>query len=238
MRSGLRNFTPLAAQYWASELTTTGAPQRWVTPSASIRRTASRRVRLAQADVTSAGGGHGPGEAPAVAVEHRKRPEVDAALGQLMLDDFADRVDPGAAVGEHHALGKAGGAGGVVDGDAGVLVGDRSAAGQGYGRASQERLVIVDHMGHDRRWRPAARAAGRPAGLWRRSVRGSTPVRRRRDGYSASPEWRRSASGAKWASSAMAPLGASTATRSPAATPSLAAVRPPGGPRERRIRRR
>ena len=149
MRRGWLNFTPLAAQYWASELTTTGAPQRWVTPSDSIRRTASRGIGLAQADVTAAGSGHGPGETPAVAVEQGERPEVDAALGQLVLGDFADGVDPGAAVGEHHAFGEARGAGSVVDGDAGVLVDDRNRRGAGPS-LTQESLVVVDDVGHGR----------------------------------------------------------------------------------------
>src|ERR1019366_4615165 len=108
------------------------------------------RVGLAQADVTAAGGGDGPGETPAVAVEQGERPEVDAALGQLVLGDFADGVGPGAAVGEHDAFGEAGGAGGVVDGDAGVFVGDGDWGGErlagGSACPTQETLVVVDYV--------------------------------------------------------------------------------------------
>ncbi len=105
------------------------------------------RIGLAQADVTAARGGHCPGEAPAVAMEQGEGPEVDAALGQLVLCDFADRVGPGAAVGEHDAFGEARGAGSVVDGDAGVLVGDRRPRGY-HACPTQEGLVIVDHVRH------------------------------------------------------------------------------------------
>ena len=66
-----------------------------------------------------------------------------------MLGDFADGVDPGATVGEHDAFGEARSAGRVVDGDAGVLVGDRNRRGAGPS-LTQEGLVIVDDVGHGR----------------------------------------------------------------------------------------
>ena len=36
---------------------------------------------LAQTDMRACDGGHSPGEAPAIAVEHRQRPQVDAVGG-------------------------------------------------------------------------------------------------------------------------------------------------------------
>ena len=67
-----------------------------------------------------------------------------------MLGDFADGVGPRSAVAEHDALGKARGAGGVVDGDAGIFVGHRrqvAERGRRSACATKEALVIVDHMG-------------------------------------------------------------------------------------------
>ena len=66
--------------------------------------------------------GDGPGEAPAVAVEHRQRPQIHRLSGQAGVDDLAERVQVGAAVGVLHPLGPAGGAGGVVDRDRLLLV--------------------------------------------------------------------------------------------------------------------
>ena len=104
------------------------------------------RLGLAHADVPAAGGGDCPGEAPAVAVEHRQGPQIHAALIQTVLGDFADRIGPGSAVGEHYALGEPCGAGSVIDGDAGVLIDDgRGGARRGV---AEEGFVIVDHVGH------------------------------------------------------------------------------------------
>ncbi len=72
---------------------------------------------LAQAYVRATGQRHRPGMAPAVAVEHRQGPQVDAARPQLEDQRAGAGVEVGAAVMQDHALGIPRGAGGVVDGD-------------------------------------------------------------------------------------------------------------------------
>src|SRR5258705_3947085 len=61
--------------------------------------------------------GHGPGEAPAVAVEHRQAPEVDRAWAEAGMHDCGERVQRRAAMGEHHALRPPRRAARVVDAD-------------------------------------------------------------------------------------------------------------------------
>ena len=80
---------------------------------------------LAQADLGAADRDERPGRAPAVAVEHRQRPEVDAVVRERRVQHLAERVEIGAAVAVHDALGPPGGARGVVDRDRGALVVDR-----------------------------------------------------------------------------------------------------------------
>src|SRR4029434_790112 len=75
------------------------------------------RLDTAQADVRAAHRRYAPREAPAVAMEHRQGPEVAGVEAHLRLDHLAERVDPGTAVRVHDALGPAGRAGGVVDGE-------------------------------------------------------------------------------------------------------------------------
>ena len=72
------------------------------------------RLDPAQADVGGPGRRHRPREAPAVAVEHRQRPQVHRRRGQAGVPDHRQRLQVGAAVVVHHALRPAGGAGGVV----------------------------------------------------------------------------------------------------------------------------
>ena len=55
------------------------------------------------------------GKAPAVAVEHGQRPQVDRVFGHVPLQHVADGVGGCAAVVVDHALGVAGGAAGVVE---------------------------------------------------------------------------------------------------------------------------
>ncbi len=80
------------------------------------------RAHSAQADVNARHRRHGPSGAPAVAVEHRKRPEVARGAGELIVDGLPERVQVRPAVRVQHALGLAGGAGGVVKGDGGAFV--------------------------------------------------------------------------------------------------------------------
>ena len=62
-------------------------------------------------------GGDRPGKAPAVAVEHRQRPEIDRMKLHLPGHRVPGRVQPGAAMVIDHALGIAGRARGVVQRD-------------------------------------------------------------------------------------------------------------------------
>ncbi len=96
---------------------TIGAPHRWVTPwSASASyigfwRTARRQTWVpATTDMR-------PREAPAVAVEHRQRPQIDRVLGHGAGQHVALGHQVGAAVVVDDALGIAGRAGGVVERD-------------------------------------------------------------------------------------------------------------------------
>jgi hypothetical protein len=66
-----------------------------------------------------------PGRAPAVAVEHRQRPQVHRARLCSEWMTSPQRVEVGAAVGVDDALGLPGRARGVVDRDRGQLVGHR-----------------------------------------------------------------------------------------------------------------
>ena len=99
------------------------------------------RVELAQADVRAADGRHRPRVAPAVAVEHRQRPEVDAVGGHARLQQLAQAVEIGAAVGVEDALGTAGRAGGVIDGDRLVLVRERPIE-RLWTAGGQERFIV------------------------------------------------------------------------------------------------
>ncbi|MNQ61278.1 hypothetical protein D3C85_755910 [compost metagenome] len=80
------------------------------------------RVHPAQEHMHAGEGGHGPGVAPAVAVEHRQGPEVDRVVAHGPGHLVAQGVQVGAAMVVDHTLGVAGGAGGVVQGDGLPLV--------------------------------------------------------------------------------------------------------------------
>jgi hypothetical protein len=73
------------------------------------------RVDLAHRHVSARNCGDGPGEAPAVAVEHRLEPEKDRLLGQPGDERFVERVQIGAAVRVLDAFRPAGRPGRVVD---------------------------------------------------------------------------------------------------------------------------
>ena len=66
--------------------------------------------------------GQRPGRAPAVAVEHRQRPQVPGQGREVLRDDLAERVQIRPAVGVHDALRPPRRARGVVDGDRRGLV--------------------------------------------------------------------------------------------------------------------
>ncbi len=98
------------------------------------------RVDLAQGDVGRPGCGDRPREAPAVAVEHRQRPEVRGARVQPGLRGHRERLQVGAAVGVHDALGTTGRAAGVVERQQRQLVLHRHPQRRGTG---QQGLVLV-----------------------------------------------------------------------------------------------
>ena len=81
------------------------------------RREDRRGLGPAQADVRAGLKRHRPGERPAVAVEHRQGPEIGRVQRHVVGQDLAERREVGAAVVDHHALGLAGGARGVVEAD-------------------------------------------------------------------------------------------------------------------------
>ena len=82
-----------------------------------------RGIDLAQAHAGTRLQRHRPREAPAVAVKHRQRPQVDRMQRHRPGDDVRHRVQIRAAVMGNDALRIAGGAGGVVQRDRVPLVG-------------------------------------------------------------------------------------------------------------------
>ena len=68
-----------------------------------------------QTDVRAADRRHAPGEAPAVAVEHRQGPQIPSVEAHLRLEHLAERVDPRSPMRIHDTLGPARRARGVVD---------------------------------------------------------------------------------------------------------------------------
>ncbi len=99
------------------------------------------RAHLSQADMGAGDERDRPGEAPAVAVEHRQRPEIDRMAAHLPGEDVRGRQQIGAAVVIDHALGVAGRAGGVVQRDRIPLVGGHD-PGEIRIAARDERLVF------------------------------------------------------------------------------------------------
>ena len=100
------------------------------------------RLDLAQADVDAGVGGHRPREAPAVAVEHRQRPQVHRVPRHAPVDDVRQRVEIGAAVMVDDALRIAGGAGRVVERDRVPLV--RRVLPRVLGIAVGDERLVVD----------------------------------------------------------------------------------------------
>ena len=101
-----------------------------------------RRVDLRQADVRRRCSGHRPGEAPAVAVEHRQRPEEHRPRLEPGVHDLGERVQGGAAVGEHDPLRPPGRPARVVDADR-VVLADEPVLGLAVAGARQKFLVVA-----------------------------------------------------------------------------------------------
>ncbi len=121
------------------------------------------RLDLAQTDVDPGPRGHRPRKAPAVAMKHGQSPQIDRVLGHVPFENIGHRIHIRAAMGVHHALGFAGRAGGVIQGDRIPLVGH---IGQRLARQTfcEQRLIIqradalaaghelrIGHVDHQRR---------------------------------------------------------------------------------------
>ena len=100
------------------------------------------RLDPAQAHVRPRIGADCPGEAPAVAVEHGQRPEIDRPMRHRPSDAVTQRIQIGAPVVIDHALGVARGAGGVIDRDRVPLV--RGPAPVEAGVAAGEQRLVLD----------------------------------------------------------------------------------------------
>ncbi len=72
-------------------------------------------LEFAQADMARSYSRHRPGEAPAIAMEHRQRPQVDTLAGHACLDDFSQCIEITSTVGIDDPFRMASGARGVVD---------------------------------------------------------------------------------------------------------------------------
>ena len=103
------------------------------------------RAHPAQAHVRAGHGGEGPGEAPAVAVEHRQGPQIDGVLAEAGRQHVGVAHEGGAAVVIDHALGVAGGARGVVEGDRLPLVVRQAPAKSGSPSASEGFVADVGY---------------------------------------------------------------------------------------------
>src|SRR6202051_792767 len=101
-----------------------------------------RRFDLAQADIDAGGRRDGPGKTPAVAVEHRQRPEIHRMLAELACEDVADRIEVSAAVVGDDALRITRGAGGVAQRDGFPFV--RRQSWNEVGIALRQRVFIFD----------------------------------------------------------------------------------------------
>ena len=99
------------------------------------------RLDPAQADVGARVRRHAPREAPAVAVKHRQRPQVDGLPRHVPGEEVAHAVQIGAAVRVDDAFRIAGGARGVVERDRLPLVG-RRAPRVGRIPFAEKRLVV------------------------------------------------------------------------------------------------
>ena len=97
-------------------------------------------IQAAQSHVTASGGSHGPGEAPPVAVEHGKGPQVGGLGRQARDDHLVERIEIGAPISVLHSFRTTGRARGVIYRDCLLLV--LESAGGWLGRRLLEELLI------------------------------------------------------------------------------------------------
>ena len=129
------------------------------------------RLDAAQAHVGACQRGDGPCEAPAVAMEHRQRPEIDGVARHAPVDDVRQRVEIRAAMMIDHALGIAGGAGRVVERDRVPFVG-----GVGpfeIGIAAGDEALVIDRSQARAAWRHRVVDVDHQRRLVEQSERGS-----------------------------------------------------------------
>ncbi|KFB70275.1 MAG: hypothetical protein AW09_004651 [Candidatus Accumulibacter phosphatis] len=100
------------------------------------------RIDTTQTDVGASIGGHRPDEAPAIAMEHRQRPQIDRMRRHSPADDVAHRVEIGTAMMVNDALRIAGGSGSVVERDGIPFVG-RATPGKLWTPVGNELLVLL-----------------------------------------------------------------------------------------------
>ena len=191
---------------------TMGAPHRCVTLCSAMASNIGLGAHPAQAHVRARHRRQRPGEAPAVAVEHRQGPQVDRVPAEVGGEHVGVAHERRAAVAVDDALGIAGGARGVVErqrlplvlrhapAEPGVARGEERLVvrvGQRLGRLRELLVVVVDDE------RPApwpapaplaspARTRGRRSPPWCRRGRAGRRWRRHRAGYSAHAARRRS----------------------------------------------
>ena len=103
----------------------------------------------AEDDVFAAHRGDRVDAAPAVGVEHGQGPEFGVVGLDSQVGDEVVGVDVGVAVGDHHALGAGGGAGGVVDAEQVGFVQLR--IGGGGGGVAADPVFVVGPAGRDLR---------------------------------------------------------------------------------------
>ena len=140
---------------------TTGAPHRWRHLVLGDRGVDRGGLDPAQAHLGARLQRHRPWKAPAVAVEHRQRPEIRRVQAHVPDQDVADRVQIRAAVVRDHALGPPGGPGGVPERDrlplvggiegieCGIALGQQLVVGQlaqALARHVEHRVRHVDHQ--------------------------------------------------------------------------------------------
>ena len=79
-------------------------------------------IELAQTDVRASNRRDPPSVAPAVAVEHRQRPEIDGVVPHVPADQIAERIEIRASVMVDHPFGITGCSRGIVERDGVPLV--------------------------------------------------------------------------------------------------------------------
>ena len=156
MRTGRGSFSLPAPGSQIVIVSTVGAAQKWLTPECRMCRQIARGLELRQAQMHAAHRRDRPREAPAVAVEHRQRPQVDGVAVEPHVQRHRQRLQVRAAMVVHDALGPRGRAARVVE--------------------REQRTLVRHRAGNAARRRRSAPPARRRR---RRRARAATPARPR-----------------------------------------------------------